>query len=104
MRFAGGSAGAALVAAAATRGVPFSVVDIGDREIAELYETTLVLVRPDGHVAWRGAVDPEHTGNLLSVMLAIDLLEQAERPVLSDQQVNGAAIGRFVAGQVSEQR
>ncbi len=59
LRFAGGSAGAALAAAAAARGVPLSVVDIGDREIAEFYETTLVLVRPDGHVAWRGAVDPD---------------------------------------------
>jgi hypothetical protein len=30
------------------------VVDVGDRDIAALYERALVLVRPDGHVCWRG--------------------------------------------------
>jgi 2-polyprenyl-6-methoxyphenol hydroxylase-like FAD-dependent oxidoreductase len=33
--------------------VPLAVVPVVDREIAELYERKLVLVRPDGHVAWR---------------------------------------------------
>jgi hypothetical protein len=40
--------------AARSRGVPLRVVDIGDPEIAALYEKRLVFVRPDGHVAWRG--------------------------------------------------
>ena len=44
----------ALVAAATARGVPLRVVDIADPQIAALYERRLVLVRPDGHVAWRG--------------------------------------------------
>ena len=35
-------------------GVPLRVVDIADADIAALYERKLVLVRPDGHVAWRG--------------------------------------------------
>lgn len=50
-----------LVDAAMARGVPLEVVDIADRTIAELYERKLVLVRPDGHVAWRAddcAPDP----------------------------------------------
>ncbi|MGE0629085.1 MAG: FAD-dependent monooxygenase [Hyphomicrobiaceae bacterium] len=34
--------------------VPFKVADIDDPAIATLYERQLVLVRPDGHVAWRG--------------------------------------------------
>lgn len=34
---------------------PLRVIDISDRAIAALYEKALVLVRPDGHVAWRGA-------------------------------------------------
>ncbi len=36
------------------RGVPLETVEIDDPAIAELYERSLVLVRPDGHVAWRG--------------------------------------------------
>jgi 2-polyprenyl-6-methoxyphenol hydroxylase-like FAD-dependent oxidoreductase len=44
----------ALIEAAERRGVPMQVVDISDPQIAELYEQRLVLVRPDGHVAWRG--------------------------------------------------
>jgi 2-polyprenyl-6-methoxyphenol hydroxylase-like FAD-dependent oxidoreductase len=35
-------------------GLPLTVVDIDDERIAALYGRRLVLVRPDGHVAWRG--------------------------------------------------
>ncbi|MGH7089821.1 MAG: FAD-dependent monooxygenase, partial [Stellaceae bacterium] len=47
-----------LKVAAAERHVPLSVVDLADRDIAALYERRLVLVRPDGHVAWRGDDPP----------------------------------------------
>ena len=47
-----------LAAAAGARGVPIEVVDIAQPEIAALYGGTLVLVRPDGHVAWRGDAPP----------------------------------------------
>jgi hypothetical protein len=43
----------ALIDAAHERGLPLQVVDLADPAIAELYERRLVLVRPDGHVAWR---------------------------------------------------
>ncbi len=49
----------ALTKIAAKRGVPLRVVDIEQPEIARLYERKLVLVRPDGHVAWRGDVLPD---------------------------------------------
>jgi hypothetical protein len=42
----------------AERGVPLSTVGIADPAIAALYERPLVLVRPDGHVAWRGEIEP----------------------------------------------
>jgi 2-polyprenyl-6-methoxyphenol hydroxylase-like FAD-dependent oxidoreductase len=40
--------------AAASLGMPLAVHHINNPEIAGLYERALVLVRPDGHVAWRG--------------------------------------------------
>jgi 2-polyprenyl-6-methoxyphenol hydroxylase-like FAD-dependent oxidoreductase len=46
-------------AAFADRGVPLSVHRSGDDELAKLYERAYVLVRPDGHVAWRGDELPE---------------------------------------------
>lgn len=45
----------ALEAAAAERRVPLQMQRIGNRDAAALYAAPLVLVRPDGHVAWRGA-------------------------------------------------
>jgi len=55
VRFGGGTPdGAAIVAAAAKRGVPLQAVTIEEPEAGKLYERKLVLVRPDGHVAWRG--------------------------------------------------
>jgi 2-polyprenyl-6-methoxyphenol hydroxylase-like FAD-dependent oxidoreductase len=48
----------ALIEAAEMRGVPLRVVTLADANIRALYEHPLVLVRPDGHVAWRGAAAP----------------------------------------------
>lgn len=45
---------AALMTAAQARGMPFAVEAIDEPTIAALYAAPLVLVRPDGHVAWRG--------------------------------------------------
>jgi 2-polyprenyl-6-methoxyphenol hydroxylase-like FAD-dependent oxidoreductase len=44
---------AALATAAASRGVPLRRIDIADPALAALYARRLVLVRPDGCVAWR---------------------------------------------------
>ena len=49
----------AFEAAFARRNVPFAVVPIADPRVCELYERRLVLVRPDGHVAWRSDVMPD---------------------------------------------
>jgi hypothetical protein len=42
----------------AQRGVPLGVQTIGSPDVAALYERRLVLVRPDGHVAWRADAPP----------------------------------------------
>jgi len=38
--------------------VPLRMVTVAEPEAAALYERKLVLVRPDGHVAWRGDEQP----------------------------------------------
>ncbi|MDB5408753.1 MAG: Salicylate hydroxylase [Rhodospirillales bacterium] len=48
-----------LVAAAASRGVPLTLYDIEDPAVQAQYEYRLVLVRPDGHVAWRADAVPD---------------------------------------------
>jgi 2-polyprenyl-6-methoxyphenol hydroxylase-like FAD-dependent oxidoreductase len=49
----------AFEAAFARRKVPFAVMPIADPRTCELYERRLVLVRPDGHVAWRADTMPD---------------------------------------------
>jgi 2-polyprenyl-6-methoxyphenol hydroxylase-like FAD-dependent oxidoreductase len=44
----------AFAKAFAAKGVPFRVEFIEQQDVAQTYERPLVLVRPDGHVAWRG--------------------------------------------------
>jgi 2-polyprenyl-6-methoxyphenol hydroxylase-like FAD-dependent oxidoreductase len=49
----------ALESAFAMRAVPLTVVAVADPSIAALYERRFVLVRPDGHVAWRSDAMPD---------------------------------------------
>jgi 2-polyprenyl-6-methoxyphenol hydroxylase-like FAD-dependent oxidoreductase len=57
LRF-GGADPSPLATAAKARGMPLEMVEVRDPEIARLYERKLVLVRPDGHVAWRADEPP----------------------------------------------
>jgi 2-polyprenyl-6-methoxyphenol hydroxylase-like FAD-dependent oxidoreductase len=57
-----------LEAAAAACRVPLTVLDISNRDIEELYERRLVLVRPDGHVAWRGDDPPSNPRALMDTI------------------------------------
>ena len=63
--FDGGLRGEAdtLAQAFAARGVPFRLESIEQADVARAYERPLVLVRPDGHVAWRGS-HVEHPGQV----------------------------------------
>jgi hypothetical protein len=47
------------------RRLPLEIVRIQEAAIAELYERKLVLVRPDGHVAWRADTAPADAGAVL---------------------------------------
>jgi 2-polyprenyl-6-methoxyphenol hydroxylase-like FAD-dependent oxidoreductase len=54
--------------AAASRGVPLTVHRIENRQAADLYGRPLVLVRPDGHVAWRGERTPDAPLDLIDTV------------------------------------
>jgi 2-polyprenyl-6-methoxyphenol hydroxylase-like FAD-dependent oxidoreductase len=57
-----------LVSAATARAIPFTVVDVDSAEARVLYERTLVLVRPDGHVAWRSDSCPADCDELVAAV------------------------------------
>jgi 2-polyprenyl-6-methoxyphenol hydroxylase-like FAD-dependent oxidoreductase len=52
------SAGEGLQHAAAERGVPLRIVALDAPAVFNAYQRRLVLVRPDGHVAWRADTEP----------------------------------------------
>jgi len=56
---------ARILDAAAAVQMPLQLRELRDPAIARLYETRLVLVRPDGHVAWRGETAPEDAAALI---------------------------------------
>jgi len=57
-----------LLAGTSRRNVPLSVVDIESSDIMKLYERRLVLVRPDGHAAWRGNELPPNIDDLVETI------------------------------------
>jgi 2-polyprenyl-6-methoxyphenol hydroxylase-like FAD-dependent oxidoreductase len=65
LRFAEAIDTSGLHQAAAKRGVPLWEVAIDDPTTASLYERGLVLVRPDGHVAWRADAVPSDPAKIL---------------------------------------
>ena len=58
----------ALLEAADAAGVPLTSVRLSKRIAVKAYERKLVLVRPDGHVAWRGDALPENSANLIDII------------------------------------
>ena len=54
-----------LAEAASGLDMPLEIIDVADADIAALYERALVLVRPDGHVAWRDDAAPADPRALL---------------------------------------
>jgi hypothetical protein len=54
-----------LAAAAKKIGLPLNIVGLDEPQILEAYERRLVLVRPDGHVAWRGEAAPANAAEII---------------------------------------
>jgi 2-polyprenyl-6-methoxyphenol hydroxylase-like FAD-dependent oxidoreductase len=63
--FAGAAPAAGLAEAARAEGVPLRVLPVDDAGARRMYERDFVLVRPDGHVAWRGSSMPDDPRPLL---------------------------------------
>ena len=59
---------APLLDAARARRVPMEFVALPEPKVAALYERRFVLVRPDGHVAWRGDRMPADPLHLIDVL------------------------------------
>ncbi|RZN31942.1 hypothetical protein [Bradyrhizobium sp. Leo121] len=65
-RFIKGVAAGAGPAAAA--GVPLTVLDTGAAESPDVYRHSLLLARPDQHVAWRGDRLPDNPVALMNIL------------------------------------
>lgn len=63
-----------------TRGVPCRAVTVEEDAIAPLYGRKLVLVRPDGHVAWRGDAAPD-PGAIIDRVRGATAAAENTRPV-----------------------
>jgi hypothetical protein len=60
--------GTSIEQAAQQRGVPLTSIAIDAAKVLATYERKLVLVRPDGHVAWRADQEPADAGVLIDVV------------------------------------
>jgi len=60
--------GEGMLRAATQAGVPIRAVSLVCPEVLGAYGRTLVLVRPDGHVAWRGDAEPLHPGAVIDTV------------------------------------
>ena len=60
-----------LVGAAADRGLPLTVCAITDDHLVDLYEKRLVLIRPDGHVAWRDDHAPADPAAMIDIVRGV---------------------------------
>jgi hypothetical protein len=70
-----------LINAAHSREVPIRLVDVDNQEARVLYETRLVLVRPDGHVAWRGDEQPEDAASVIDIVRGAHASNQVPQPI-----------------------
>lgn len=60
--------GREFIAAARAVGMPINIVQVEDSGALELYDSFLLLVRPDQHVAWRANSVPENFSEIIAVI------------------------------------
>src|SRR5262245_4041360 len=70
--------GDGIVRAFAAAGVPLHVETLALPEVRKLYERALVLVRPDGHVAWRADKEPADAAALADCVRGAGPLSQMQ--------------------------
>lgn len=74
--------GETMAKAAVDAGVPLRIVTLNEPEAIAAYERKLVLVRPDGHVCWRGDIEPRDPAAVIdTVSGAIDIA--VKRPTVA---------------------
>jgi 2-polyprenyl-6-methoxyphenol hydroxylase-like FAD-dependent oxidoreductase len=74
-----GTDAAALIAAAARRGLPLKLVLPNDARLPARYGARFALIRPDQHVAWRGDALPSDVDALLERVTGTNLQEISAR-------------------------
>jgi 2-polyprenyl-6-methoxyphenol hydroxylase-like FAD-dependent oxidoreductase len=62
----------AFSAAAEKAGLPLAVVALDEPRVRDIYERSLVLVRPDGHVAWRENFAPDNPSAIIDRVRGAD--------------------------------
>jgi 2-polyprenyl-6-methoxyphenol hydroxylase-like FAD-dependent oxidoreductase len=75
-----------LIDAARSKDVPIRLVDVENEDACKLYGSMLVLVRPDGHVAWRGDEQPADVAYVIDVVRGARAFSQAS-PLTRLQEV-----------------
>ena len=48
--------------------MPLEVVTLDEPQVLQAYDKRLVLVRPDGHVAWRSDTEPANADAIIDVI------------------------------------
>ncbi|RYZ13120.1 MAG: monooxygenase [Comamonadaceae bacterium] len=85
-----------IVAAAAQRGVPLSVLDLTPLEAGPVYDHALVMSRPDQHVAWRGHAAPA------DALALIDRLRGAAAGEPTNESSSSDFVSKSASGLISE--
>jgi hypothetical protein len=75
--------GERIARSAAQRGVPLRSVALAEAEVLGAYERRLVLVRPDGHVAWRADHEPADAGALIDTVRGEPISVRQQREPVS---------------------